>query len=46
MELVINGVSTRKVRRITEELCAAEFFGSTVSGTRMQLDPAVSGASE
>jgi putative transposase len=26
MEMVINGVSTRKVRRITEELCGTSFF--------------------
>jgi len=31
MEMVINGVSTRKVRRITEELCGTSFSKSTVS---------------
>src|SRR5690606_5445626 len=30
MEMVINGVSTRKVRRITEELCGTSFSKSTV----------------
>src|SRR5690554_584225 len=31
MEMVINGVSTRKVSQITEELCGTEFSKSTVS---------------
>jgi len=31
MELVVNGVSTRKVTLITEELCGASFSKSTVS---------------
>lgn len=31
MEMVINGVSTRKISRITEELCGTEFSKSTVS---------------
>ena len=31
MEMVINGVSTRKVRRITEELCGTSFSKSTIS---------------
>jgi putative transposase len=31
MEMVINGVSTRKVAKITEELCGTEFSMSTVS---------------
>lgn len=31
MEMVVNGVSTRKVSQITEELCGAEFSKSTVS---------------
>ncbi|WP_213429438.1 transposase, partial [Paenibacillus dendritiformis] len=30
MEMVVNGVSTRKVSQITEELCGAEFSKSTV----------------
>ncbi len=29
--MVVNGVSTRKVARITEELCGTEFSASTVS---------------
>ncbi|PLT43688.1 DNA polymerase IV [Paenibacillus pasadenensis] len=41
MEMVINGVSTRKVTKITEELCGTEFSKSTVSHLCKQLDPAV-----
>lgn len=41
MEMVINGVSTRKVTNITEELCGAEFSKSTVSDLCKQLDPIV-----
>jgi len=41
MEMVINGVSTRKVRRITEELCGTSFSKSTVSDLCKQLDPLV-----
>ena len=43
MEMVINGVSTRKVRRITEELCGTSFSKSTVSELCKALDPVVSG---
>ncbi|MDT2241380.1 transposase [Paenibacillus larvae] len=31
MEMVVNGVSTRKVSQVTEELCGTEFSKSTVS---------------
>jgi len=31
MEMVVNGVSTRKIKNITEELCGREFAKSTVS---------------
>lgn len=41
MEMVINGVSIRKVTRITEELCGAEFSKSTISALCQQLDPVV-----
>lgn len=41
MEMVINGVSTRKVSQITEELCGTEFSKSTVSDLCKQLDPVV-----
>ena len=41
MEMVIQGVSTRKVRAITEELCGVSFSKSTVSALCMALDPAV-----
>jgi len=41
MEMVINGVSTRKVRRITEELCGTSFSKSTVSELCKALDPIV-----
>src|SRR5258707_1417646 len=39
MEMVVNGVSTRKVARITEELCGHEFSKSTVSELCNGLDP-------
>jgi len=38
LEMVVNGVSTRKVARITEELCGREFKRSTVSDLAKQLD--------
>ena len=41
MEMVIQGVSTRKVRAITEELCGVSFSKSTVSALCAALDPAV-----
>ena len=41
MELVIHGVSTRKVAAITEQLCGKEFSRSTVSTLCQQLDPLV-----
>jgi hypothetical protein len=42
MEMVVNGVSTRKVALISEELCGTEFSKSTVSDLCKQLDPIVS----
>jgi putative transposase len=39
MEMVIQGVSTRKVSKITEELCGTEFSKSTVSELCKALDP-------
>jgi putative transposase len=41
MEMVVNGVSTRKVAKITEELCGTEFSKSTVSELCKKLDPMV-----
>jgi transposase-like protein len=41
MEMVVNGVSTRKVAHITEELCGKEFAKSTVSDLCKGLDPVV-----
>jgi transposase-like protein len=41
MEMVVNGVSTRKVARITEELCGTSFAKSTVSELSQALDPLV-----
>lgn len=41
MEMVVNGVSTRKVSRITEELCGTSFSASTVSALCKNLDPIV-----
>ncbi|GEB78566.1 IS256 family transposase [Sporolactobacillus inulinus] len=43
MEMVINGVSTRRVSQITEELCGTEFSKTTVSDLCGRLDPIVSG---
>ncbi len=39
MEMVVNGVSTRKVKRITEELCGESFSKSTVSNLVKSMDP-------
>ena len=39
MEMVVNGVSTRKISQITEELCGSEFSKSTVSDLCKRLDP-------
>jgi len=41
MEMVVNGVSTRKVSQVTEELCGTEFSKSTVSDLCKRLDPLV-----
>lgn len=41
MEMVIQGVSTRKVANITEELCGTEFSKSTISDLCKSLDPIV-----
>lgn len=41
MEMVIQGVSTRKIAQITESLCGTSFSKSTVSALCKQLDPAV-----
>ena len=38
MEMVVNGVSTRKVTHITEELCGVSFSKSTVSSLCAGLD--------
>ena len=41
MEMVVNGVSTRKVSEITEGLCGTSFSKSTVSRLAMGLDARV-----
>jgi putative transposase len=41
LEMVVNGVSTRKITKITEELCGTEFSKSTVSALCKRLDPIV-----
>jgi len=41
MEMVVNGVSTRKVETITEELCGKKFSKSTISALCERLDPLV-----
>lgn len=38
MEMYLQGVSTRKVSKITEELCGTSFSASTVSGLCSQMD--------
>jgi transposase-like protein len=43
VEMVINGVSTRKVTNVVEELCCVEFSKSTVSELCKRLDPVVDG---
>ena len=42
VEMVIQGVSTRKVSAVVEELCGASISKSTVSALCQSLDPAVS----
>mgnify|MGYP001772979482 CR=1 FL=1 len=46
MEMVVQGVSTRKVTEITEELCGTSFSKSTVSDLCKRLDPAVQSFNE
>ena len=41
VEMVVNGVSTRKIRKITRELCGVDISESTVSDMVKTLDPAV-----
>ena len=43
IEMVINGVSTRKIENITEELCGKSFSKSMVSELCKGLDPVVDG---
>jgi len=38
MEMYVEGVSTRKVKDITEALCGTSFSKSTVSGLAASLD--------
>ncbi|AER65755.1 transposase mutator type (plasmid) [Thermovirga lienii DSM 17291] len=41
VEMVVNGVSTRKVRAVVDELCGTEFSKSTVSSLCKRLDDIV-----
>jgi len=41
MEMVVNGVSTRKVSEITEELCVVRISKSLVSELCRRLDPVI-----
>ncbi len=41
VEMVVNGVSTRKIDNITEELCGKSFSKSTISDLCKRLDPLV-----
>lgn len=43
MEMVIQGVSTRKVSAVTEALCGVSFSKSTVSALCSELDPIIEG---
>lgn len=43
MEMVVQGVSTRKVSEITETLCGTSFSKSSVSALCQELDPVVEG---
>ena len=38
MEMYLEGVSTRKIREVTEELCGTSFSKSTVSRLATALD--------
>lgn len=46
MEMYVNGVSTRKVTKITEQLCGVSFSRSTVSDLCVQLDARVKAFNE
>src|SRR5260221_6388463 len=46
MEMVVNGVSTRKVTAIPEELCGTSFSKSPVSALCARLDPLVAAWNE
>jgi len=46
LEMVINGVSTRKVSRVVEEMCGIEIPSSSVSDLCKRLDPIVTGWNE
>lgn len=41
IEMVVNGISTRKVRTVVEELCSMEFSKSTVSSPCKGLNDTV-----
>src|SRR5436190_14212914 len=41
VEMYVQGVSTRKVKAVTEELCGHSFSASTVSEATMRLDEAL-----
>jgi transposase-like protein len=46
VDIFCNGVSTRKIQRITEELCGTSFSKSTVSDLCKALDPVVTAWNE
>ena len=41
LEMVVNGISTRKVRAVVEELCDMEFSRSTISSLGKGPDDSV-----
>lgn len=46
IEMVINGVNTRRVSKVVEEMCGREFPKSSVSDLCKRLDPIVTGWNE
>lgn len=46
MEMVINGVSTRKIDKVVEKMCGMEFHSSSVLDLCKRLDPIVTGWTE
>ncbi len=41
MEMYVEGVSTRKVKEVTEELCGTSFSKSLISSCRLKIAPSI-----